>query len=152
VQRPSSFLNRRSDIEIEMTPMIDVVFQLMIFFVWTSGVHIVEHMLPSRVSEQANATAVSAADASPPPEADFHEVVVRILWRDGQPHWQINEDALPTLTAVRNRLTDLFALVPAAPLVIHPDEATPLEHVIAVYDLTRLVGFERVQLAVSADE
>ena len=80
-----------------MTPMIDVVFQLMIFFIWTSGVHIVEHVLPSRVSEQATAAA-SVAESSPPPEADFQEVVVRILWRDGQPHWQINEESLPALS------------------------------------------------------
>ena len=131
--------------------MIDVVFQLMIFFIWTAGVHIVEHVLPSQVSEQVNAAA-SVADASPPPEADFHEVVVRIVWRDGQPQWLINEETFPTLTDVRERLAALFGVVPTAPLIIHPDEDTPLEHVISVYDLTRTIGFEKVQLAVSPDE
>ena len=46
----------------------------------------------------------------------------------------------------------LFEVLHEAPLIIHPDDDTPLGHVIDVYDLTRLVGFDEIQFAVSGDD
>ncbi|MBC8874781.1 MAG: biopolymer transporter ExbD, partial [Planctomycetes bacterium] len=50
MRRESIYTQRRSDLDVKMTPMIDVVFLLLVFFVWTASFHIVEHILPSSVS------------------------------------------------------------------------------------------------------
>jgi biopolymer transport protein ExbD len=132
-----------------MTPMIDVVFLLLVFFVWTASFQIVEYVLPSQVSEPAAGAA--ASDEPPPPEADFHDVVVRILWLQGAPRWRVNDQEFDSLQAVRTKLESIHAILREAPLIIHPDEETPLGHVIDVYDVTRQVGFDKVQFAVADD-
>ena len=74
MRRRSPFA-RRDSLEIKMTPMIDVVFLLLIFFVWTASFQVVEYVLPSELSTLlGNQAAVDV----PPPEADFEDVVVRI--------------------------------------------------------------------------
>ena len=45
MRRRSPFA-RRDSLEIKMTPMIDVVFLLLIFFVWTASFQVVEYLLP----------------------------------------------------------------------------------------------------------
>jgi len=50
MRRPSVFAAQRRELEIKMTPMIDVVFLLLVFFIWTSSFHIVENVLPSRLT------------------------------------------------------------------------------------------------------
>ena len=54
MRRKSPLVRRAGDIDIDkaMTPMIDVVFLLLVFFVWTASFQIIEHVLPSKRSEQ----------------------------------------------------------------------------------------------------
>ena len=54
MRRPSPLVSRGSETDIDsaMTPMIDVVFLLLVFFVWTASFQIVEHVMPSELSEQ----------------------------------------------------------------------------------------------------
>ncbi len=146
MRRPSVYTDRRSALDVKMTPMIDVVFLLLIFFVWTSSFNIVEYALQSSVSD-ATAGAAAESRERPPEEIDLHEVVVRIVWIDGQPGWRINDRPIPVLDEVRRQLTAIFQANQAAPVIIHPDADTPLNHVIAVYDISRLIGFEKVNLA-----
>ncbi len=146
MRRPSVYTDRRGPLDVKMTPMIDVVFLLLIFFVWTSSFNVVEYALQSNVSD-ATAGASTAPRERPPEEVDFHDVVVRIEWIDGQPGWRINDRPIPTLEEVRSQLAAIFSANQEAPVIIHPDGDTPLNHVIAVYDITRLIGFEKVNLA-----
>ena len=44
MKRPSIFNGSRRELEIKMTPMIDVVFLLLVFFVWTASFHAVEYL------------------------------------------------------------------------------------------------------------
>ena len=53
MKRPSQLVDQRAsavDMDSAMTPMIDVVFLLLIFFVWTASFQIVEQILPSEIS------------------------------------------------------------------------------------------------------
>ena len=52
VRLPSTRADREHDLDSTMTPMIDVVFLLLIFFVWTAGTQMVEYILPSPISAQ----------------------------------------------------------------------------------------------------
>jgi len=150
MRRPSIYTQRRQPLDVKMTPMIDVVFLLLVFFVWTASFQIVERVLPSAVSE-VTSTQPAAADRPPPPEADFHDVVVRILWASEAPQWLINEQPCADLTEVQQRLTTIHTANAQTPVIIHPDSDTPLGYVIEVYDVSRRVGFDKVQFAVSQE-
>ena len=150
MRRPSIYTDRREPLDVKMTPMIDVVFLLLIFFVWTASFHIVEHILPSSVSEISGNESISLNEP-PPPEADFHDVIVRILWSERGASWRVGDETLDDLAGVEAKLTRIFQVNAEAPVIIDPDNATPLGAVIDVYDLSRRVGFEEVQFAASED-
>lgn len=150
MRRPSPYQARRGETDVKMTPMIDVIFLLLVFFVWTASFQAVEHVLPSRLSA---ATGTQPADPSepPPPAEDFEDVVVRIRWNGGRIVWQINETPLDNLAEVQRRLDVVARIKPDAPVIVHPDPPVPLGEVIDVYDRARRVGFRKVQFATSED-
>ena len=103
MRAPSIYTRERTGLDIPMTPLIDVVFQLLVFFLLTASFHAAEHLLPSSVSAPQAGGAGSPTE-TPPPEDDFDQVVVRILWTDGQPAWQVNGQSLGGLEEVRTTL------------------------------------------------
>ena len=141
MRRRSPFA-RREPLEIKMTPMIDVVFLLLVFFVWTASFQVVEYLLPSELSTLLGN---QAALEEPPPEADFEDVVIRIHWTDDQPGWTINDQQADSLAQLHQRLQAIAQVKQDAPVILHPDEEVPLGDVINVFDISRLIGFEKIQ-------
>ena len=146
--RTPSMLSGRGELALNMTPMIDVVFLLLVFFVWTTGSQLPEFLLPSKLSA-ASGSGPPAEHLPPPPEADFDPVVVRVQWHAGRPIWQVNDTPQASLPEVRSKLTAIARIKRDAPVVLHPDPDVPLGDVIDVYDVSRLVGFEKIQFAAS---
>ena len=146
MRRPSVFHRDQSGLEIKMTPMIDVVFLLLVFFVWTASFHAVEYLLPSSLSQQLGNAAVID---SPPPEAEFEDVIVRILWQDDQVVWQVNGQDVLSLDEVKQRLQLVAGIKIDAPVILHPDEEVPVGAVIDVYDISRIAGFDKIQFAIA---
>ena len=130
---------------LQMTSMIDVVFLLLVFFVWTASFEIVEYVLPGRLSA-ATGTG-SDAPAEPPPERDFDPVVIHLLWDGGHIGWLLNDTPLASLAAIRTTLESVARIKSDVPVIIDPQQEVPLGHVIDVYDVARLSGFEKVQFA-----
>jgi biopolymer transport protein ExbD len=145
MRRYSVYAQQRRDLDVKMTPMIDVVFLLLIFFVWTASFRIVEQVLPSSVSAASGSEAATVD--TPPPEADFDRVVLRVQWAVSGPLWNVNAQPMDSLNEVRASLAAIAAIKTDAPVIIHPDPEVPLGHVIDLYDITRLEGFEQVQFA-----
>jgi biopolymer transport protein ExbD len=150
MRRPSTYLDRRTPVDLQLTPMIDCVFLLMVYFIWASSFAIVEQALPSQLSAVAAGNAPSA-NTPPPPEADFDDVVVRILWTGSGPAWEVNDAPLPTLADLQATLAQIARIKRDAPVILHPDPDVPLGDVIDVFDLARFVGFEKVQFAASEE-
>jgi biopolymer transport protein ExbD len=148
MRRRSIYAQQTGGCDIPMTPLIDVVFQLLVFFLLTASFHAVEHVLPSHVSALTG-TGPATRDETPPPEKDFDEVLIRVLWENGQPAWQVNRRSMPTLADLREALAGIAKIKADAPVIVHPDPEVPLGHVIDVYDVTRLQGFPKVQFAAS---
>ncbi|MFT7642851.1 MAG: biopolymer transport protein ExbD [Pirellulaceae bacterium] len=148
MRKPSVFTSRRSELDIKMTPMIDVVFLLLIFFVWTASFQVVEHILPSSVSA---VTGTSPIDPNQPvPEIeDFEDVVVRVVSENGRVVWRVNDQPVANLSDLKRQLQTIASIKKDAPVILHPDPGVSLGDVIDVYDLSRLVGFEKVQFAAS---
>ena len=130
-----------------MTPMVDVVFMLLIFFVWTASFRVAELALPSRLMTQEQGPGSLEVD---PELEDLDRVVVRLGWSGTQPLWTINDVPMASLREVRQRLDSVAKIKANLPVLVDPTADVPLGHVIDVYDLARQAGFERVQFAVES--
>ncbi|MFP6574064.1 MAG: biopolymer transporter ExbD [Pirellulaceae bacterium] len=144
---PDSNSRRGRELEIKLTPMIDVVFLLLVFFIWNAQLQKVEYVLPSQLSVAAGNQ--EAQPMEPLPEADFDDVVVRIRWLNEQPSWSINDNPVASLAELQERLMIIQEIKRDAPVILHPDKQVPLGHVIDVYDRSRSAGFDRIQFAAS---
>ena len=131
-----------------MTPMIDVIFLLLIFFVCTASFQAVEQILPTNLSLPGSI----AADVPLDPELeDLDEIVVKILWHDGRASWRINSRDYVRLLDVRAVLAAAARVKIDLPVILDVDPDVPLERVIDVYDLCRQIGLEKVQFATSGE-
>ncbi|QDU98273.1 ExbD/TolR family protein [Lignipirellula cremea] len=144
--RRRSIFQRRPELHIEMTPMIDVVFLLLIFFVYAASDAITELVMPSQMSA-AQGTAAADPNEPPPPEEDFPEIVVRITAQGTAVAWQVNGETVPTLAAMREILLPIARQKRDAPVIVHPDPEVEFGDVIDIYDLAKIVGFEKISFA-----
>ena len=131
-----------------LTPMIDVIFLLLVFFVWTTGFQAVEYLLPSPLSTAAG-TQPTVPDV-PPPEADFDTVVVRVRTAEEGIAIEVNGSPMESEAATMAFLQSLAELKADAPVVLAPDPDVAVKHVIRLYDGARLAGFEILQFAANA--
>ena len=143
--RYRSVLARRDrGIDVAMTPMIDVVFMLLIFFVWTASFQVAELILPSSLITQE----AEAGNTEQLPETeDLERVVVRIGWDGTNPHWTVNDVAIDEFSVVHQRLLAVAKIRSSLPVLVDPEDVVPLGYVIDVYDVARAAGFENVQFA-----
>ena len=133
----------RRQTDIAMTPMIDVVFLLMIFFICTASFQLAEELLPTSL-------AVASGTSTPAPielEPDLERIVVRATQVDGTMHWVVNERPCDTLLEVRQVLHTAAEIDRSLPVILDVSGDVPLGDMIDVYDLCRLEGFERIQFA-----
>jgi biopolymer transport protein ExbD len=136
--------------ETNMTPMIDVIFNLLIFFVCTVSFQPPELLLPSNVS-------ISGSGATPVPQPEeireLEDVVIKVqATADGQVNWQINDRPYASLAEVRGVLQAIVELQANLPVIIDAQAEVPLGSVIDLYDLCRLTGFEKVQFAANLQQ
>ena len=138
-----------ADLNTAMTPMIDVVFLLLVFFVWTASFQTIEYVLDSQVTAaQGNAAEIS----EPLPATDFDEdIVVRIESEGGHLIWSVNQRSAESLEDVKGRLKSLADVDASATVILHPDPTVALEFVIGAFDAAQLAGFTQVSFAVNAE-
>jgi biopolymer transport protein ExbD len=146
MRRPSTFTDRRTPIDLQLTPMIDCVFLLMIYFIWSSSFTIAEQSLPSQLSPQPAGSGPSV-DQVPEPSEDFEPLVIRLRIAGGRVAWTLRDVPMESLAQLNSALVTAARIKRDAPVILHPDPAVPLGDVIDVYDLARLAGFEKVQFA-----
>ncbi|MFG0263221.1 MAG: ExbD/TolR family protein [Novipirellula sp. JB048] len=142
--------SRRSSgsLAIEMTPMIDVVFLLLVFFIWTSSFELPEFDLPSAIAQPpTSGTNPTAADA--PPVEIFDEIIVRIR----APHnlIEFNGQPLRDLRELETRCREILQLGVQPPVIVDPEPGIAMSAVIQVYDTARAAGADRVLFAASAE-
>lgn len=129
-----------------MTPMIDVVFLLLIFFICTASFQMVEDLLPTSLAASSGNTTPAPVDVEP----DLERVLVQATCAGGQTHWIVNERPCDSLADVRRVLEAVYRVDASLPVILDVRPEVPLGDMINVYDLCRLVGFERIQFAASA--
>ncbi len=149
MRRSSPLVRKGTQIDMDsaMTPMIDVVFLLLVFFVWTASFQVVEHVLNTDMSTQVGTAPIENQD--PPPEKDFDDVVVKIGWDGVAPTWKINTEPVASLDVVKEKLELISGIQNTAKLIVAPEPPVPLGYVIQAYDVANLVGFDAVSFAVN---
>ena len=148
MRRPPYHRDEHGRLDVKMTPMIDVIFLLLIFFVCTASFQAAEEVLPANLSLPGTLSAVEPIDQE---LEDLEEIVVKIRWHDGGVGWQINERDLNSLEEVGAVLQAAAEVKIDLPVILDPDGPVPIENVIDVWDVCRQIGLERVQFAASAD-
>lgn len=128
--------------ELKMTPMIDVIFLLLVFFVCTANFKPPEQILPM---ETVLPGSVIAEIVLPDP-VNLDVVLVQIFF-DKQPHWQIEGNRCSALGEVQNILRLIREIKPDVPVIVESADSVPMENVIDVYDICRRVGLFRIQFA-----
>jgi biopolymer transport protein ExbD len=128
--------------ELKMTPMIDVIFLLLVFFVCTANFMPLEGILPTNMSLSGR----SAVEIMLPKPENLDVARIHLTF-DGSPHWQVEGNQCRSLREVRTILQKLREIRQDIPVIIDSNENVPMEHVIDVYDVCRIAGLSQIQFA-----
>jgi len=140
---------KERSIDLKMTPMIDVVFLLLVFFVWTSSFDLPEFDLPSSLAQPP----VGGVEAQTPmtPVEEFDEIIISLENVEGQLVIEINDEQLPDLMSLAQRLRLVLSLGIQPPVIIAPSHTVTMKQAVRVYDLARKEGADRVLFAAKSD-
>lgn len=128
------------DAEVMLSPLIDCVFLLLIFFLVTSMLKRFERQIPVQLADPTAAVAETAAD----------DVYLIGIDRGGNLYEQAKKTGRGVMTfrPVKNPADLLQSLVssrgPAAPVELVVEREAPFQKVIDVLDLLELRGFKNV--------
>jgi len=128
-----------------MTPMIDVVFLLLIFFVCASAGQVHEALLPTKLA----AGDITSREA-PPAERPLGEVWLRLKQDGSRTRIELNDRQYDDFDTVRTTLKALAEAAPEIPVILDIDENVPLGAMIRAYDICRADGFDTVSFAAEA--
>lgn len=138
--------NRRSSLDNEsMTPMIDVVFLLLVFFVCASVGQKPESLLPAEIGTGATESDVELPDEEP---EEFPAQSVRIhLARQatgGELAIELNERPVSGAGELMRRLRRLADLDPASRILLDIEDEVSVQQFIGIYDLCQVLEFESI--------
>jgi biopolymer transport protein ExbD len=139
----------RKPIELMMTPMIDVIFLLLVFFVTTSSFQVMEQLLPSTLSESQSPIG-NAAEPPPVPTQDaLDQIVIRLKIVNQRAVANLNGSDLESFEQLPGRLRAISAVRADVPVIIDPEGQVPAKDVVHAYDWARQSGLSRVHLAIA---
>jgi len=132
------------DCELDMTPMIDIVFQLIIFFIVT--ISIVDNRNPDILLERAPHGEI----IEPPDQGEASEALTLIIEIDRRGRISINNQSL-TDAQLRGVLHRRRAKFTKFPVMIRADYRTPHRYVRNVMDICASMGIARVSFVAIQD-
>ncbi len=138
--------SKPASVDSMMTPMIDVVFLLLVFFLATSSFQRIEKALPSAVAAAPDAKQQGSGKTNDTPSVltDLSDVIVRIQRPKNAAslsmEYSINGEPVGSLEILSNRLNGILRVRSDVPIVIDPSDDVPAGEAIRVYDLARANG------------
>ena len=126
-----------------MTPMIDVVFLLLVFFVCASIGQLPDSLLPAELAAGVTEVEVPYDDTEDPEHQE-----VRIGLRPGTAAgtltMQLNEGSVPSAAELRDRLLRLAKIDPDTRIVLDIHDDVSVQQFIRIYDLCQALGFQAI--------
>jgi biopolymer transport protein ExbD len=145
-KRPKSLMSHDSD---TMTPMIDVVFLLLVFFICASVGGTVDHVLPADL--EGNSADVSA---EPQPEQsdrwEHPDITIQLQPGDPEPKVILDRQALSGIEELQQRLQRLADADPESRVILQIDDDVQIQEFITVYDLCQSLKLSRISFAVQS--
>lgn len=134
----------RSGVDAKMMPLIDVIFQLQIFFLCTAGFAVPESILPTQLPTTGAANAQAVAEP-----LDLE--IVRILLRGSENDLtiQLNDRAVGGLAELHSEIGKLGSISNALPVVLDIGPLVELGVVVDVYDACLAAGLKKIHFAAS---
>ena len=143
---PVSHQHSREHDDSFMTPMIDVVFLLLIFFVCASVGQIRESTLATPLA----AGSVEAVDPVESPKP-LGEVWVRLARRGAGEGAvttaEVNNLLYDDWDRLRGTLRELASVAPEIPVILDIGQSVPVGDFVDIYDTCRSAGFDNIQFA-----
>lgn len=130
--------------EDSMTPLIDVVFLLLIFFVCASVGQVAESMLPTQLDSGAVASIAAATDSEP---------AVTKIWvylkreAAGTLSLKVESRTCASFAELNSNLRELAKLTPESPVILDIGPEVPLEALVDTWDICNRAGFESINFA-----
>ena len=137
--------SRRTPIDLQgaMTPLIDVVFQLLIFFICASTGHLREMLLPTDFAAGA------VGDKAPRQiEKPLGEVRIKLRREIDTTIYQVEGRDFQELDALQGMLRALAETAIEIPVILEIQGDVPLGDAVSVYDGCRAVRFRAIHFAV----
>ena len=132
-----------------LTPMIDVVFNLLIFFVVGAGSFAADKLLATKLS----ATSGSVPSSKPVEQRPVWAVTVNLLLKrnaNGQSVVDMNGTTYSDRDRLKSQLKALAEVGPESPINLGIAPDVPLGDMIDVYDACRASGFETINFVTQA--
>lgn len=125
--------DNEADVEVQMAPLIDCVFLLLIFFLVASTLKKLDKQLDVQLPTAAAAVSVHAPD---------QQLVIGVdatgnIYIDAQPVTQMQ---------LQTRLHDIAGQSKAYPVRLDIDRATPFQQAVEVFDLCQFEGLTNVAI------
>lgn len=141
---------RATSTEIMMTPMIDVVFLLLVFFLTTSSFQVVEKLLPSSSSlSQPKATEGGANQAEEVLD-DLNDVIIKIERQPTGLRYFLSGQPLRDPEEIVTRVQAIVQIRADIPIIIQPGKQVTIGEAVDAYDRARQAGAMRVFFATQA--
>ena len=134
-----------------MTPMIDVVFLLLVFFICASVGGTADHLLPAELN---GTTESSQAERPAEQAADWEHPAIQIRMEPGPtgPKILLDNQLLPDSEALTERLTLLAAADAESKIILNIQDDIQVQQFIHVYDLCQSLKFQNISFAVAAQD
>lgn len=137
-------------ISLKMTPMIDVVFLLLVFFVWTSSFDLPEFDLPSSMAQPPSGGIES--ESIKIEAEDYDELIVKVDEINGETVIRVNDQSVDGFEPLRGYLKSILELGIQPPVIIDPSDRVTMLIAVRLYDIARDAGADRVLFAVRPSE
>ena len=132
----SSNKKRRPAIEVNITPLIDIVFILLVFFLITA------------TFSQNPGIEVDLPKASSSTQKEQEDVIIVSLTKEGN---LILQGQMFSLDALESELDKMFATRTKATIIIQADAKTHHVNVVKVMDISRKIGFTKLAIATETE-
>lgn len=142
MKRPVYNARRGAAVDSTMTPMIDVIFQLQIFFLCTAGFALPESILPTQLPDTG--AAESKIVAKP---LDMEIVRIQLRGQGAGFTVELNQRRLTGMDELLTKLETLGAVSSDLPVVLDIGPEVMIENVVKVFDRCLAAGLRKINFA-----
>ena len=142
--RPQKGLRRGLDTSFALTPIIDVIFLLQIFFICTAHWEDVERRLATEI--QNTSAAGSNAD-NQDQLSDLEPIMIEIVDEENKQTFRLNGEKIDDFSTLEKRLIALGQRVPELPVTIKTSPKTAFATFVQLHDACSVARFESITLA-----